>query len=77
MVQWVNDLTSVAQVARVAQLQSPAWCSGLRIWPCHSCGIVTGAAQIQSLPQKLPCVMGEAIRKKKSDRVDSHFETVT
>ena len=39
MAQWVKDHTAVVLVAAEAWVQSLAWHSGLRIQPCHSCGI--------------------------------------
>ena len=36
--QWVKGLTVVAQVTVEVQVRSLAWCIGLRIWHCHSCG---------------------------------------
>ena len=57
MVQWVKNLTAVAQVAEEAQVQSPAQCSGLKglVW-------VAAAAQIQSLVRELPSAVSAAIK---------------
>ena len=38
VVQWVKNLTAAAQVTAEVWVLSPAWCSGLRIQHCHSCG---------------------------------------
>ena len=42
LVQWVKNLTTVAHVAVEAQVQPLAWCSGLRIQPKHSWGLIPG-----------------------------------
>ena len=39
VLQWVKNLTAVAQPAVKAQVWSLAWCSGLSIWHCHTCGV--------------------------------------
>ena len=39
MVLWLKNLTVVAQVTVEAWVPSPAWCRGLRIQWCCSCGV--------------------------------------
>ena len=52
----------------LAQVQSLAWCSRLRIWCC------TAAAQIQPLAQELPYATGAAKKKKKNaERIARSF----
>ena len=59
--QWVKNPTAAVQVPAEAQVQSPAWCSGLKdpTFP------LTAAAWVQSLAGEFPYATGAAIKKKK------------
>ena len=53
--QWVKNLTTMAQVAAEAQVWSPAQYSCLRI-------VATAVARIQSLDRELPYAVGVGIK---------------
>ena len=63
MAQWFRSPTAAAW-AVVAQVQSPAWHSGLKD-PSIATDV---AAQIQSLAQELPYAKDAAIKKKKKKK---------
>ena len=46
MVLWVKNTTAAAQVTVEVQGISPARHSGLRIWPCPSCGVGDSRSQL-------------------------------
>ena len=64
MVQWVKNPTAETWVASEVQVQSPAWCSGLKnlvlLQLQHK---VAGEAQIQSLAWELFYALGAALKK--------------
>ena len=43
----------------------PWWPSGLRIWHCHCCSLVTAVAWVQSMAQELPHAVGTAPKIKR------------
>ena len=53
-------------VSVVLLVRSPAQCKGLRIWHCHSWGIVAAAAQVRSLAQECPHATSVAKKEKNS-----------
>lgn len=59
-VQWIKNLTVVAQVAVEMEVQSLAWLSGLRILHCSAAAQVTVASQVGSLAGKFPYTMDVA-----------------
>ena len=73
MAQWIKNLNAVPQIDAKAQVQSPAWHSGLRIWHCHSCGVGPAVARIQSLAWELPYATDAA--KKIARKEDGKEQT--
>ena len=63
VVQWIKDLTSVAQVTAEVQSQFPAEGSGLRILNCQNCGIGSISCSSDSIlwPRKsnIPLLQGK------------------
>ena len=68
VVQWVKNPNALAWIA--AEVWVGSQCSGLRIWHCCSCSIVT-AVQFNPWPRELSYADGVAIKKKKKKKVCS------
>lgn len=46
------------------------WCSGLRIWNCHSCGTDCSYSTVSSMEGELPNAMGEAKKNEQTKPIN-------